>query len=1305
MTTKQTAPVSKAKAPEPKTTVAPETATVESPVAAAISPALSLNGLPQGQGTKAVRQTMMLQQQRLHGNSHVLRHLIPTIHQPSRSIAPAVYPQTQTEAKGADELEPEMEAAHDSGIQLSAPPPPTETDPLSPSNVWQPAFPLTSQPSKNGYHAHPIQRTEESGADEAAPTEEQKAAALAAAQAAEAIASQAQGKGQEETGKSRDAKAKEDKGKETAQQEAADAKGKAEAKKGSETGAGGEGGPKPVGMKKGGEEAAAPAPALNGSAPTDKAPASAAEDQGFQGVIAKAKQAGAKQKAHDPADKKAKESQDAAEMPASEVKGRAEQGQAGKIEQAETPAFDAAAFKAKLMAQIEALAPKSAQEADDFKESGKLDGVKGSVQGQVSQEKEKSSQPLENETAAAPDTSSVPPKPVTPFPDADPGTAPLIPDAEKATPKAKTPAEVELPIANDAKTMDAKMAEAEITEDQLARSNEPTFTGALEAKKEAKTSAQQSPQGYRQGEEAQIKQAEGEAKATTEQNLAGMQGDKAAAVQQVLGKQGDSKGKDEQARQKVGQDIDQIYQSTKTKVEEILNGLDGTVEQVFSDGAAAAEKVFEDFVDAKMTAYKEKRYGGMLGWAKWAKDKILGMPAEVNTFYAEGRQLYLQKMDAVIDEVTAIIGKGLTSAKATVAKGKQEIQDYLSKLPEDLKEVGQQAAQDIQGKFDELEQSIDAKQNDLIDKLAQKYNENLQAIDARIDELKAANKGLVDKAMDAIGGVIKTILEIKEMLASILAKAQDAINSIIKDPIGFLGNLISAVKTGLQNFVGNIGEHLKKGLMTWLFGEVAKAGIQMPESFDLKGILSLVLQVLGITWANLRNRAVKMFGENVVAGLEKAWEVFQIIKEQGIGGLWEYIKEQLSNLKEMVIDGIKDMVITEVIKAGIQWLIGVLGGPAGAFVKAAKAIYDVIMWFVNNGRQLMSLVNAIVDSVSAIAAGNIGGAAKYVEDSLAQAIPTVIGFLASLLGLGGLSEKIKGIIQKIQEPVNKAIDWVLGKAKALVKKLGSILRGDNNKEDRAGNEKSKDIKAKVSQDLSGKLKNIDNSEKLKGILSPIYLKYRDEGLKSLYALPDKKTGNFEVIAVASAGDIVGKGSIEPPKKIYPSDLRFRAGTELKATLNGQPVPPTGIFKASKQDGHAEAQLADQVRANWGSMKRPKDNVLEVKIKRSPCPLCTSQIEVLSQELKPRPLIRLQMLSIHQDAKVIEGTEKFQQNVELFTRLRDSGIELSVWNVLKELDELGIAKENITVEQRQEIETRMAGVQRVLDALPPKVEAT
>ena len=65
--------------------------------------------------------------------------------------------------------------------------------------------------------------------------------------------------------------------------------------------------------------------------------------------------------------------------------------------------------------------------------------------------------------------------------------------------------------------------------------------------------------------------------------------------------------------------------------------------------------------------------------------------------------------------------------------------------------------------------------------------------------------------------------------------------------------------------MSNIATHLKRGLMEWIFGALSGAGLQLPETFDLKGILSIVLQVLGLTYANFRARAVAIVGETVVA--------------------------------------------------------------------------------------------------------------------------------------------------------------------------------------------------------------------------------------------------------------------------------------------------------------------------------------------------------------------------------------------------------------------------------------------------------
>ena len=93
------------------------------------------------------------------------------------------------------------------------------------------------------------------------------------------------------------------------------------------------------------------------------------------------------------------------------------------------------------------------------------------------------------------------------------------------------------------------------------------------------------------------------------------------------------------------------------------------------------------------------------------------------------------------------------------------------------------------------------------------------------EKLREENKSLWQRVYDATVGLIKKIIAFKDMLLSILAKAAGVIGDIISDPIGFLGNLVDGVMLGLKNFMGNIGAHLKKGLMDWLFGALAGAGL------------------------------------------------------------------------------------------------------------------------------------------------------------------------------------------------------------------------------------------------------------------------------------------------------------------------------------------------------------------------------------------------------------------------------------------------------------------------------------------------
>lgn len=894
---------------------------------------------------------------------------------------------------------------------------------------------------------------------------------------------------------------------------------------------------------------------------SDRAPRSPQEDGAFQAVTGQVKQVTAQEKTHAPAQVESAHAQAAAVPPANEITSKAQDQHVQELEQQKPGEFNAAAFKAALLARIQDIAPKTLKEADEFKSSNKLKSVKESAKTEVADGKKQATGPLEENAQKEPDPSGIEPKRVNPLKEPQVGPPPAAVGAEKATPKPKGQSEVEAPLQQGSQSLDQQMAAADVTEEQLAESNEPEFEAALTTKRQAQTSALESPQAYRKQETQIVAGAQNQAQASAATQLDAMHGERDSVLKQVTGLQGETKSSDEDARATVANAIAPIYEKTKQDVEVILDSLDTSVSAMFDAGAEKARKQFEDYVDQRIKAYKKKRYGGLFGWAKWLKDKLAGMPSEVNVFYEEGRKLYIQVMDGVLDGVAAHVTAQLNEAKARIAQGRQEIQAYVAQLPEDLQQIGAEAAQEMQGKFDELEQSLSDKQTELIDDLAQKYQDNLKEIDARIEELKAANAGLIAKAINFIKNVILTIVSLAAMLLKILAKAAAAVPKIILNPINFVKNLIQGVKQGLHNFVANIGTHIGQGIMGWLGGQLGQSGIQLPTSLDAKSIFNLVLQMLdlswstlksrvrsmlqevfgeklvgyveeildylegGVSWAEIRPRLTQVLGKQAVEYLEKGMEIFQIIKSEGLSGLWEYVKDQIGDLSAMFLDEVKQILIQKVIKAGMKLLMAALAGPAGGFIKAIETIINIVKWFLANAKKLMELVDSILDAILAIASGSVEAAAQKIEATLAGIIPKVISFLASLVGIDDLGEHIRKALEKIRKPVSKAVDWTFAQAKKglmaakrFVKKVGQKL--GLGKEEETEEEKQERLDTALTEAQETVDARFGGTEARKSDVEPILVE-----VKQKYALK-------ELLPVAR-GDvwaIYGKVNPEEEKK-------------------------------------------------------------------------------------------------------------------------------------------------------------------------------
>jgi hypothetical protein len=828
----------------------------------------------------------------------------------------------------------------------------------------------------------------------------------------------------------------------------------------------------------------------------------------------------AKTKAHPPASKKAAEAAKAAKGPPNERIAGGKAKQVDKIKEAKEGKPEQSSFLAMLRAEIEKVMPKTLGQTENFDSTAQQ--MKGGLKGNVADQKEKSTADVSGASKQAPAPAGEA-KTEQPLPKEGAPQAPRV-DAPEGMPAPKSDAEVSLKDSKDDVADEFK--QNEIEPKNLPKANDPRFNAAADASKEVVKNADAGPAKYRAAEKGTLSAAASKAAGATKVGAAQMVGVRSGGNAKVLTRQQQQKAKDEAKRKEVVDKIESIYTATKGRVEAKLNALDGEVNGLFDRGVDAALSRMTKFVNDKIFDYKLRRYLSipLVGLARWIADQALGLPDEVNAFYEQGRTLFQGLMDALIVRVAALVEQRLKEAKQEVAKGQAEIKTYVGTLSPDLQKVGQQAQADVNNRFKELENGIEEKKNALAQSLAQKYKEGFDKANEALKAIQDSNKGMVQAFLEKLGEVIKALLEFKAKLMAILKKGAETIKLILADPIGFVGNLIAAVKGGVSAFGANIWKHLKAGFMRWLLGN-APPGIAIPTDFSPGSVFKLVMGVLGITYDKMRAKAVKLLGPTAVTVIETLVKYVKALIEGGPAKLWEEVKSDLSNLKDMVIGAFQDWLITTVIQKAITKIVSMFN-PAGAIVQAVLAIVSIVQFVVEKAAQIAEFVSSVVDSVHAIATGSIGGAVKRIETALANAIPLLIGFLAALVGLGGVAAKIREFVMKVQAKVDAAIDKVLKKIVDTVKKLIGKLKGK--KEDKGDDAKSKAVKAKARQKLLSALAKPTKKKDVEGAVRSTLSTLRGEGLKRLEL---QKKGKSLAIG-ASASDFEDILAMIPPGKTY-----------------------------------------------------------------------------------------------------------------------------------------------------------------------------
>jgi len=275
-----------------------------------------------------------------------------------------------------------------------------------------------------------------------------------------------------------------------------------------------------------------------------------------------------------------------------------------------------------------------------------------------------------------------------------------------------------------------------------------------------------------------------------------------------------------------------------------------------------------------------------------------------------------------------------------------------------------------------------------------------------------------------------------ELVRQVMAKAAQAIGDILLNPVGFLINLLGAVRAGFGRFFDNIGTHLLNGVSGWLFGQAQQAGITPPQDFSVASIFGFVLQVLGVSVEHVFERLATKLDAATVRRLRQiyrvasgVWGFLTILIEQGPAALWTEIQSQLANLWDTVLQGVVSWVTEAIIDRATRWLLALLDVTGiMPVINTLIAVYNAIESFMQHLREMLEIVSRMLDGVLDIAQGAIDTAAGFLVDALSRAMPVAIGFLANQFGLGRLGERLHELLETVRAVVDRAIDWLLDRA-------------------------------------------------------------------------------------------------------------------------------------------------------------------------------------------------------------------------------------------------------------------------------------
>jgi len=752
---------------------------------------------------------------------------------------------------------------------------------------------------------------------------------------------------------------------------------------------------------------------------------------------------------HDDAGQKRQQSEMAVLIPPSEGQSISSAGHVDAVGGRATPAVEEKKAKDSLSATLQENIPRTLEDVDNFQRDQKAQHMGADVMKVVQGDKNAVTGTFGDIEAAPPPAPREHEPQALPPEEMAPATAGMALGSQAIAPLQKEHTD----LSNFTKDADNKLKEEGVTQEQLDMVDSGDLAMANQEKKGMEKTAVTEPLAINKFAQQRAATVEKDLQQEESKERNTLRARRKAALSATGQKQRGTRTALEKKRDEVAAKINGMYTSARDSVKKKLAALETTSMKRFDDGNARATKTFEDTVKSEFEAFKADRYSGWFGWARRAKDWLLGMEdlPRVKAIFDTNRRIFVDAVNRLVADITADNQRVIRECKQEIEDAKTKIKEFVATLKPGLADIGKQAAEDMNSKLDALDQTVADKEKELGDKLRDKQQAAIRAIDEKIEKMKEAMSGALAKlgklllwaakkfftwALEKFGFSLGDI-------ESIINKGAAVLKAIFTGPIQFVKRLISAASIGFKNFGKNFLTHLKNAVFEWLTGSLE--GLILPETWDLKGILSVVFQMVGITYQNIRAHLLKLVPEPVVKSMETGFALVKTLITEGPMAAWEQLKEIAGELKDAFVEGVKNWIKWKVVEEAIKTVLA-LFVPGAGIIRAIIGIYDTVVFFIQKAKQIMQMIGSFLGSIAEIAAGNIGAAAQALEDGLARGLKLVIEFLARFLRLSGITQKIRDVIHGVRDKVDNVIakvaKWIVGKgskfvgaAKAGAKKL------------------------------------------------------------------------------------------------------------------------------------------------------------------------------------------------------------------------------------------------------------------------------